>query len=182
MEPRSIRMLDVQSTGQMVPYQTQERLSVEPQTTTQIIPSKRAQKLDPRNKGTFRLSIIVGLLIILTAGVFSFATVADSANWMKPSWEWLIYVVPGFIELIIVFSYIDYMITRQNNALLAMVIASVLAVVANAAHTISEWGLDAFSSGFEPWVGTLMSAAAPLAVLWISKRGTSIAFVDIEDE
>lgn len=142
--------------------------------------SGRAVKLDPRNKVTFWLALMVAAVILLTAGLFSYANVAASSEWVKPQWPWLIWVVPGFIELIIVFAGLDYLITRQAGALWTMVAASAVAVIANGAHTVAAWGLFAFSSGFEPWVGTMISAAAPAAVILITKRVSKIAFVEVE--
>lgn len=149
---------------------------------TSPISDKRATPLDPRNKATFWVALVFAAVILLSAGLFSYAAVAGAAEWMRPEWAWLVWVVPGFLEFIIVFEGLDYLITRKVSALWWMGAASIIAVLANTAHTVSEWGVDAFSSGFEPWIGTIMSAAAPLAVILITKRVSLIAFVDTSED
>lgn len=143
--------------------------------------SKRAKRIQPDT----RLSLVVALSIagvaLVTSFTISYANIAGTAEWMKLSWHPLVYIVPGFIELLMVFSTLDYIISRSRGesgrpALGAMVVLSAIAVLGGAAHTIAGWGSAFAVTNWEAMVGTILSAAAPLVVVFVSKRLSALVF------
>lgn len=148
--------------------------------------SRRAQPFDPLTRVWLGVTLTIGVIIFITSALFSFATVADvAANWMLPPWWWLAWVVPGFIEAFIVFFGLDAIINQARGrkkdaaaALVWMFVFSTIAVAANAAHTIDGWGGDL--SDWRSWIGTAMSALAPLSVVLITKRISKLVFADPE--
>lgn len=143
--------------------------------------AKRAKRIQPDT----RLSLIVALSIagiaLVTSFTISYANIAGTAEWMKLSWHPLVYIVPGFIELLMVFSTLDFIISRSRGSngrtpLAAMVVLSAIAVLGGAAHTIAGWGSDFAFTNWEAMVGTILSAAAPLVVVFVSKRLSALVF------
>jgi len=141
---------------------------------------KRAKPIDPLRKGVLWIALIIAGVILATSAVFSFATIAATAEWMMPAWAWLVWVVPGFIELFIIYFGIDAVISQANgrakdsrSALLWMLVFSGVAVLGNVAHTISGWG---DLSDWRSWVGVMFSALAPLGVVLVVKRTARLVF------
>jgi hypothetical protein len=82
----------------------------------------------------------------------------------------------------ILFGTYDYIITRSrgNNGIVpmaSMILFSLLAVVGNASHTISEWQSEGAVPWFG-WIGVTMSAFVPFVVVYISKRLSTLVFVE----
>lgn len=149
------------------------------------IESKRAKRQQPDTTVTQILSLSIAAIVIVTAFTVSYATMVAVAEWMKlpASVGWLVYVVPGFIELLVVFSTLDYIVERSRGKsgrgpLAATIGLSAVAVLGNAAHTIGAWG-----SSFGTWqsyMGVALSALAPLVVVYIAKRLSTLVFVEVE--
>lgn len=143
--------------------------------------SKRAKRIQPDTRTSLIVALSIAGVALVTSFTISYANIAGTAEWMKLSWHPLVYIVPGFIELLMVFSTLDYIISRSRGdsgrtALGAMVVLSAIAVLGGAAHTIAGWG-SAFSvSNWEAMVGTILSAAAPLVVVFVSKRLSALVF------
>ena len=123
-------------------------------------------------------------IIFVTSALFSFATVAAAAEWMRPPWPALVWVVPGFVEAFIIWFGFDAIISQARgrakdarSALVWMFVFASVGVIANAAHTVAEWGSD-FSSTWTAWIGTGMSALAPLSVVLITKRVSRLVFLN----
>ncbi len=160
---------------------------------------KRFREIDPLRAASFWTALVVGIVIFITSGLFSYAALAAAAEWMRPEWPWLTYVVPGFVELFIIFFGIEGII-NQARAVYArsgaekayysrqsktstwwMVLFASVAVAGNAAHTIAEW----LATGEIPWfgfVGIVMSALAPLSVVLITKRLSRLVFIYAVEE
>jgi hypothetical protein len=148
--------------------------------------ARRAKPVDPRTKGVFATALTMAAAILLSAGLFSFASIAAAAEWMQPEWPWLVWVVPFFLEFFIVFFGIDAVISQANGdkkganwALAWMFVFSGVAVIGNAAHTIDGWG-EAALTDWRAWVGTGLAALAPLSVVLIVKRTSRLVFVRSE--
>jgi hypothetical protein len=144
---------------------------------------KRATRLQPDTRGALGVALGIAVVNLATAGAISYATLVAVAGWMRLPWEPLAWVVPGFIELLIVFSTLDYLISRSRGEsarapFWAMVAFSAIAVVANGAHTVGEWGAD---FDWRAAIGTVLAATAPLVVIYTSKRLAALVFVGKED-
>lgn len=143
--------------------------------------AKRAEPIDPQRRIVLGIYLAISVIILSTSGLFSFATIASVAVWMKPSWPWLVWCVPGFVELFIIAFGIDAILNEARGklketrqALTWMLVFSGVAVIGNAAHTISGWGGSL--TDWRSWVGTAFSALAPLSVVLITKRVSKLVF------
>lgn len=151
------------------------------------VESKRAKRWLPDTTASMILLVSIAGVVLITSGLISYATMVAVAEWMKlpPGMPWLPFAVPGFVELLIIFSSLDYIMTRSRGKVkesktpfIAMIVLSSVAVIANAAHTIAGWGVDFSVTNWQAVIGTLLSAAAPLVVLYISKRLSALVYID----
>lgn len=144
--------------------------------------AKRATRIMADTKPVLYTALILNAIALLTAFVFSYFALVEVAVWMRPPAEWLTYLVPGFIEIVIVLSALDYTISRSRGStgrvpFAAMVAASLVAVIGNAAHTLYEWLADG-DVPWEGWIGVGLAAIVPLVVVYISKRLTVTVFAE----
>ncbi|MFF2388927.1 hypothetical protein [Agromyces sp. NPDC058104] len=160
-----------------------ERLAIEAKRLLEQ-EQNRAQPYDPLTKTWLAVALIVAAVIFATSALFSFAAVAAAAQWMMPEWTWLVWVVPGFLELFIIWFGFDAIMNQAKGwkkdswtALVWMLVFASVAVVANAAHTIDSWGFEVAIVTWQAWIGTLMAALAPLSVVLITKRVSKLVFV-----
>lgn len=143
---------------------------------------RRATRLLPDTNGSLIVALLLATIALLTSFVVSYFTLVAVASWMRLPWEGLDFIVPGFIEVMILFGTYDYIITRSRGnsgavPMASMILFSLLAVVGNASHTITEWQSDGEVPWFG-WIGVIMSAFVPFVVVYISKRLSSLVFVE----
>jgi hypothetical protein len=151
--------------------------------------ANRAVRIQPDTKGVLKLSFVLSGLVLATAFTISYFTLAAAAEWMRlPTFggvDVLRFVVPGFAEVAIILSSVFYAIDRSRggNGKRFKAVQWTLTLIcsfANAAHTIAEWG-DAWGiANWESIVGTILAAAAPLVVVWVSTSLSSIVFAEPE--
>lgn len=161
--------------------------------------AKRFREIDPLRRVPFYTNLVIGILIFLTSGLFSYAAIAAAAEWMRPEWPWLTLLVPGFVELFIIFFGIEGII-NQAKAVYArtaterlyyekqyktstnwMIVFAAVAVLGNVAHTLERW----LETGEIPWygfVGIVMAGLAPLSVVLITKRMSRLLFIYAVEE
>lgn len=142
--------------------------------------AKRATRIMADTGPVLMTLLILSGIALLTSFVFSYFALVEVAVWMRPPQEWLTLLVPGFIELVIVLSALDYVVARSRGEsgrtpFWMMIGMSAVAVVGNAAHTFYEWA-NAGPVPWEGWLGVVLSAIVPLIVVYISKRITSTVF------
>lgn len=145
--------------------------------------SKRAQPLVPDTKLTLVLAVaLVGLLMVSSFTV-SFAGIYTVAEWtgLPPFLQWLPAV---FIDLAILAYTIALIIFKSRGVstwrtMLALAGFATLSVGANIAHTLAYW--DGNLADYRAWVGVIITAAAPIAVLMASEEIARLAFAQPED-
>lgn len=150
--------------------------------------ARRARPLPVDTRVTLAVTLVIATSVILAAFTVSYFTMVAVAGWMRLPAEvaWLAYAVPGFIELLVIFSTFDYILTKTRQAAAwgpywAMVGFSAIAVLGNAAHSIQAWG-SAFGLGhWESLIGVILSALAPLVVVYVAKRVTALVFEHPEE-
>lgn len=154
----------------------QERRRIENQ-------SRRVAPRDPLRAWVLSFTLGLALLILAASAVFSFATIADAAQWLQPSWPWLVWLLPIATEFFIVFGGMDTLISQSRGdkkgartGLAIMLAASLVAVIANGAHTLSEWEQGAGLDDWRAWVGIGLSALIPIATVVASKRAINLVF------
>lgn len=144
----------------------------------------RAEPLSALRKGVLYGTLALSLLILIASAVYSFATIADVGEWLKAPWPWLAYLLPIATEFFIVFGGMDALISQARGdkkgariGLWVMIGASMVAVLANGAHALSEWqSVDPTLSDWRAYVGIFLSALIPIATVIASKRAIALVF------
>lgn len=148
------------------------------------VESKRAVRQLPDTKHSLRVAIALAAVPLATAGLVSYFTTVSVAVWMKLPIPALDYVVPGMLEALVIFCSIDYIISesRAKNSgrgpFMAMIGFSAINVLGNAAHTIVAWGPQFGGTNWQSYIGVVLSAAAPLVVVFLSKRISVLVFAE----
>jgi len=144
---------------------------------------KRAEPIDPLRKSALYSTLALALLILTASAIFSFAAIMSVAEWMFPSWPWLVVLVPIATEFFIVFFGMDSLISQARGdergarfAFWGMAVASGVAVIANVAHTVAGASLDPSSVLWQTAVGVLLSALIPIGTLLAAKRAIRLVF------
>lgn len=140
----------------------------------------RAPRVMPDTRGSLFVALTLAGIGLATSFVVSYSTLVAVAEWMKLPLDFLVFIVPGFLETMILFSAYDFIISRSrgNSGRIPfwfMIGVSVIAVVGNAAHSLAAWQ----ATGEIPWygwLGTFLSAIVPLVVVYISKRLSVLVF------
>ena len=143
---------------------------------------RRATRLLPDTNSSLVFALVLAMIGLLTSFLVSYFTLVSVASWMRLPWAGLDFIVPGFIEVMILFGTYDYIISRSRGnsgtvPMASMVLFSLLSVIGNASHTITEWQADGAVPWFG-WIGVLMSAFVPFVVVYISKRLSTLVFVE----
>lgn len=143
--------------------------------------AKRAPRIQPDTRLTLGITLVIAAIVLVTSFTISYATMVAVATWMALPMSWLAYAVPGFIELLTVFSSLDFIVSRSRGKtgrapLAAMTIFTAVAVIGNVSHTLSGWS-GHFS--WQAWIGVVLSGAAPLVVLLVTKRVSALVFAEV---
>ena len=147
------------------------------------VESKRAPRIQPDTSLTLAITLIIAAIVLITSFTISYATMVSVATWMALPMPWLAYAVPGFIELLTVFASLDFIVSRSRGksgyaSLVAMAVFTAVAVIGNVSHTLSGWS-GHFS--WQAWIGVVLSGAAPLVILLVTKRVSALVFAEVEN-
>jgi hypothetical protein len=129
---------------------------------------------------------ITGIIVaFVSSALVSFNGITAVAQFVGLSYDWIGYLFFFFIELMYLLFLIAYLLLasrvdedgvpeRTTGAFWGMFSFGAIAVVANAFHTIDFWQYD-FT---EPrlWAGTVLSIAAPIAIISASKMASRVVF------
>ena len=131
------------------------------------------------------LATAVGLVALLMVSSFivSFTGIYDVSEWtgIPQVIQWLPAV---FIDAAILAYTISLVVFKARGestwrTMVGLVAFAGISVVANIAHTLSFWNGEL--TDFKAWIGVLITAAAPIAVLLAAEEITRLAFEKKED-
>ena len=132
------------------------------------------------------LATAVGLVAILMVSSFivSFSGIYDVSAWtgIPDVIQWL----PAlFIDAAILAYTISLVVFKARGestwrTMVGLIAFAGISVVANIAHTLSFW--DGELTDFRAWIGVLITAAAPIAVLLAAEEITRLAFEKPKDD
>lgn len=139
---------------------------------------KKGARLNPDAKPV--LAVAVGLVTLLMVSSFavSFTGIYEVSAWtgLPVILQWL----PAlFIDAAILAYTISLIVFKARGESVWRTLAGLagfafVSVVANIAHTLSFW--DGSLVDFRAWIGVLITASAPIAVLLASEEITRLAF------
>lgn len=146
--------------------------------------AKRAVPLLPDTKFSLVVAVVLVAVLMISSFTVSFAGIYQVAAFMGlPKYlQWL----PGiFIDIAILAYTISLLIFKSRGAstwrtLLGLTGFAVLSVGANVAHVLAFWNGDL--ADWRAWVGVVITAAAPVAVLLASEEIGRLAFAEPDDD
>lgn len=147
--------------------------------------AKRAQPIQPDQFGTLVVTLALAGIAMVTSGIISYNGITAVAQFVGLSAPWLASLFFGFIELLIVVFTIMYLVISSRSdedgkpesgttEFAGMVTFSAIAVYGNLIHTL-DYNNYVFTS-VETWTGVVLSVAAPVAVIWLTKSASRVLF------
>lgn len=146
---------------------------------------KRAPKIQVDQK-IILWSWLIGIgLAFISSAIVSFNGITSVAVFVGLSADWMAGLFFFFIELMYLLFLVAYLVLasrvgedgnaeKTRGAIIGMIAFGGLAVVANAFHTFDYWSW----AWTEPrmWAGTILSVAAPIAIISASKMASRVVF------
>jgi hypothetical protein len=147
--------------------------------------SKRAPKIQVDQK-LILWSWLIGIgIAFLASAIVSFNGITAVAQFVGLSQAWMAGLFFFFIELMYLLFLVAYLVlaSRMNEsgqpektlgAIIGMIMFGGIAVLANAFHTFDFWEWNYLEPRM--WAGTVLSIAAPIAIIAASKMASRVVF------
>ena len=147
--------------------------------------SKRAPKIQIDQKLVLWTWLIGIGIAFISSAIVSFNGITAVAEFVGLSQDWMAGLFFFFIELMYLLFLIAYLVlaSRMNEdgkpektfgAVLGMLMFGGIAVLANAFHTLDFWEWEYLEPRM--WAGTILSIAAPIAIIAASKMASRVVF------
>lgn len=167
------------------PEATQKRIDEQKRQRYEQQEAKRAPKIQVDQK-IILWSWLIGIaMAFVSSAIVSFNGITSVAVFVGLSQDWMAGLFFFFIELMYLLFLVAYLVLASRitedgrpektfGAIVGMVAFGGLAVLANAFHTFDYWEWE----WTEPrmWAGTVLSIAAPIAIIAASKMSSRIVF------
>lgn len=146
-------------------------------------PKKKGVRLNPDAVPVLATAVSLVSLLMITSFAVSFTGIYEVSAWtgLPAFLQWL----PAlFIDAAILAYTISLIVFKARGESVWRTLAGLtgfaaVSVVANIAHTMSFW--DGNLTDFRAWIGVMITASAPVAVLLASEEITRLAFEQTED-
>lgn len=147
--------------------------------------SKRAPKIQVDQK-IILWSWLIGIgFAFISSAIVSFNGITAVAQFVGLSQSWMAGLFFFFIELMYLLFLVAYLVlaSRMNEsgqpektlgAIIGMIMFGGIAVLANAFHTFDFWDWNYLEPRM--WAGTVLSVAAPIAIIAASKMASRVVF------
>jgi len=147
--------------------------------------SKRAPKIQVDQK-LILWSWLIGIgFAFISSAIVSFNGITAVAQFVGLSQAWMAGLFFFFIELMYLLFLVAYLVlaSRMNEsgqpektfgAIVGMIMFGGIAVLANAFHTFDFWDWNYLEPRM--WAGTVLSVAAPIAIIAASKMASRVVF------
>ena len=147
--------------------------------------SKRAPKIQVDQK-LILWSWLIGIgFAFISSAIVSFNGITAVAQFVGLSQAWMAGLFFFFIELMYLLFLVAYLVlaSRMNEsgqpektlgAIIGMIMFGGIAVLANAFHTFDFWDWNYLEPRM--WAGTVLSIAAPIAIIAASKMASRVVF------
>jgi uncharacterized membrane protein len=147
--------------------------------------SKRAPKIQIDQKLVLWTWLTGIGIAFISSAIVSFNGITAVAEFVGLSQDWMAGLFFFFIELMYLLFLIAYLVlaSRMNEdgkpektfgAVLGMLMFGGIAVLANAFHTLDFWDWEYLEPRM--WAGTILSIAAPIAIIAASKMASRVVF------
>jgi hypothetical protein len=186
ISPRRKAIMESRAQASQTPEEaTKNRVEDQKRKLYEFQESKRAPKIQIDQK-IILWSWLIGIsLAFISSAIVSFNGITSVATFVGLSESWMAGLFFFFIELMYLLFLVAYLVLASRvteegkkektfGAIVGMVSFGGLAVLANAFHTFDYWNW----AWIEPrmWAGTLLSVAAPIAIITASKMASRVVF------
>ena len=142
------------------------------------VKKKKATRLNLDALGVLVFTVAVVFTLMIASFIASFASIYEVAVYTGLPAEWL-WVFPVFIDLAILAYTLSLFIFKHRKestwrTLLGLFGFALLSIAANVSHTLAFW--DGNITSYQAWIGVILTAAAPIAVLLASEEIGRLAF------
>lgn len=168
------------------PYNEKENVFMDKQEQVEQVvpePKKKSRRINPDAIPVLATAVGLVTLLMVTSFAVSFSGIYEVSAWtgLPAFLQWLPAI---FIDAAILAYTISLIVFKARGesvwrTLLGLSGFAFVSVVANISHTLSFW--DGSLTDFRAWVGVLITASAPIAVLLASEEITRLAFEQKED-
>ena len=143
-----------------------------------IVPEKKPVRLNPDSIPVLATAVILVAVLMISSFIVSFTGIYDVSQWtgIPQVIQWL----PAlFIDAAILAYTIALVVFKARGesvwrTVMGLIAFAGISVVANVAHTLSFWNGEL--TDFRAWIGVVITAAAPIAVLLAAEEITRLAF------
>lgn len=147
--------------------------------------AKRAPKIQVDQKIILWTWLIGILAAFISSAVVSFNGITSVAAFVGLSQSWMAGLFFFFIELMYLLFLVAYLVLasridedgkkeKTGGALIGMIAFGAIAVLANAFHTFDFWEWNYLEPRM--WAGSVLSIAAPVAIIAASKMASRVVF------
>jgi len=147
--------------------------------------SKRAPKIQVDQKVMLWGWLVGVSFAFISSAIVSFNGITAVAEFVGLSQSWMAGLFFFFIELMYLLFLVAYLVLasrvdesgkpeRTFGAIFGMVMFGAIAVLANAFHTFDFWNWNYLEPRM--WAGTILSIAAPIAIIAVSKMASRVVF------
>jgi hypothetical protein len=147
--------------------------------------SKRAPKIQIDQKLVLWTWLTGIGIAFISSAIVSFNGITAVAEFVGLSQDWMAGLFFFFIELMYLLFLVAYLVLASRmredgkpektfGAILGMLMFGGIAVLANAFHTLDFWDWEYLEPRM--WAGTILSIAAPIAIIAASKMASRVVF------
>jgi hypothetical protein len=143
-----------------------------------VKPVVKTARLNPDSIPVLAVAVGLVALLMISSFIVSFSGIYEVSQWtgIPEVIQWLPAVFIDAAILAYTISLVVFKARGQSvwRTMVGLVAFAGISVVANVSHTLSFW--DGELTDFRAWIGVLITAAAPIAVLLAAEEITRLAF------
>lgn len=151
---------------------------VEEPIVEEVVVKKKSKRINPDAIPVLATAVALVTLLMVSSFAVSFSSIYDVSEWtgLPKFLQWLPAVFIDAAILAYTISLVVFKARKESvwRTLVGLSAFALISVVANISHTLSYW--DGSLTDFRAWVGVLITASAPVAVLLASEEITRLAF------